>query len=54
MSVGSDRRKTAKPERDGPFGECDVCGERRQLSRCWPMGVETHACDECRDDTGGD
>ena len=34
--------------------ECDCCGQRRQLTKCWPMGIETYACNECREDTGGD
>lgn len=29
--------------------ECDCCGEKRPLTRCWPMGIETYACDECRE-----
>ena len=32
--------------------ECDVCGQRRLLTKCWPMGIETYACDECRNDRG--
>jgi hypothetical protein len=36
-----------KCEGDG-CGECDVCGRRAPLTKCWPMGIETHACDECR------
>lgn len=32
-----------------PFGNCDCCGKKRPLSRCWAPGdVETFACDECR------
>jgi hypothetical protein len=32
--------------------ECDVCGQRRPLTKCWPMGIETYACAECRNDRG--
>ncbi len=34
--------------------ECDVCGQRRPLTKCRPMGIETYVCNECREDTGGD
>ena len=30
------------------LGECDCCGRKRELTRCWPFGIETFACDECR------
>ncbi len=29
-------------------GYCDCCDEYRALERCWPQGIETFACDECR------
>lgn len=34
--------------------ECDCCGKLAVLQRCWPMGIETFACDDCRgiDDEG--
>ena len=28
--------------------ECDCCGQFGPLSRCWVTGVETFACDDCR------
>ncbi len=40
-----------KCEGDG-CAECDCCGQRRLLTKCWPMGIETYACNECRNDRG--
>lgn len=34
---------------DGPIAPCDCCGKVRPLTRCWPFGTETWACDECRE-----
>lgn len=29
--------------------ECDCCGKRRELTRCWTScGIETYACAKCR------
>lgn len=31
--------------------ECDCCGkmvEPDSISRCWPFGIETYACEKCR------
>lgn len=28
--------------------ECDCCGNRGELSRCWVSGIETFACEVCR------
>ncbi len=28
--------------------ECDCCGKRAVLTRCWLGPLETFACDECR------
>jgi hypothetical protein len=28
--------------------ECDCCGNRAPVSRCWLGPLETFACDECR------
>lgn len=31
--------------------ECDCCGKRAPLTRCWYAGsIETYACDQCRED----
>lgn len=48
--------KLASPddEQDDQRGECDCCGKRRLLSRCWPSGIETYACDECRGESDDD
>jgi hypothetical protein len=45
-----DHWKTTEPEPfdEEPKGECDCCGRVRPLTRCWPFGMETFACDECR------
>jgi hypothetical protein len=44
-----DEWKTTDPTELGPeLSECDCCGELRVLSRCWPFGIETYACDECQ------
>jgi len=48
MSYDTWKSTEPDPPHDGPFGECDCCGQKRPLSRCWPMGIETYACDECR------
>lgn len=31
--------------------ECDCCGKLAVLTRCEAFGIETFACDECRDAT---
>jgi hypothetical protein len=46
--------KTASPDDDEPTGECDCCGKRRLLTRCWARAIETHACDECRGEVDDD
>lgn len=31
--------------------ECDCCGKMVEpdcMARCWPFGIETFACEECR------
>jgi hypothetical protein len=51
-----DHWKTTEPD-DGAeppieadeLRECDCCGKLAVLSRCWAYGIETFACDECRD-----
>jgi hypothetical protein len=30
------------------IAECDCCGAKRALTRCWLGDMETFACDECR------
>ena len=34
-------------------GQCDCCGkDDRELTKCWPMGIETMACAQCRGEEG--
>lgn len=28
--------------------ECDCCGKRGAVSKCFAFGIETYACDDCR------
>jgi hypothetical protein len=48
-----DSWKTTEPDTGGDgadvYADCDCCGKRRPVSRCWaPGGLETWACDECQ------
>ena len=38
------------PECDGEgCAECDACGKMKPgVSKCWAYGIETYACDDCR------
>ena len=44
-------RFSADPEDEEEAGQCDCCGEYRPLTHCWAFGIETYACDECRNVT---
>ena len=51
--MGYDHWKATEPEPfedfppDDDMGECDCCGERRELSLTIFLGIETFACEEC-------
>jgi hypothetical protein len=50
MLRGWQRHARAEYERREYWKECDCCGEKRaELTRCWAFGIETFACDECRE-----
>ena len=48
-----DAWKTRSPDEDRTrrwfLGECDCCGKMRPLTRTYYAGIETFACDECRE-----
>lgn len=46
--IGYDAWKTSEPDNE-PYGHCDVCQKRRPLTRLWAYGIETWACEKCRD-----
>jgi hypothetical protein len=51
QAIGEDEAERVVDEwADGrAIGECDACGKKRPLSRCWTTtGLETYACDVCR------
>lgn len=32
-----------------PIADCDCCGKHRPVSKLWAFGIETWACEECRE-----
>lgn len=53
MAMTYDHWKTTEPEpySDEPVADCDCCGRRRVVYRCWAFGIETYACEECHEAT---
>lgn len=36
-------------DEDEDLRECDCCGKMKpDVERCWAYGIETFACEECR------